>query len=71
MQPCGFPYGLLALPAVIGEEAAAEAGGTPRIGAEPTWIIDPIDGTQACAGVREYVGRWTGQGEQASKQWRS
>ena len=31
---------------VIGEEAAAAAGGVPPIGDGPTWIVDPIDGTQ-------------------------
>ena len=31
---------------VIGEEACAAAGSIPPLGLEPTWIIDPIDGTQ-------------------------
>ena len=32
--------------AIIGEEAAAAAGAIPRLGDGPTWIVDPIDGTQ-------------------------
>jgi len=31
---------------VIGEEAAAAMGRIPVLGADPTWIVDPIDGTQ-------------------------
>ena len=31
---------------MIGEEACAAAGAIPPLGLEPTWIIDPIDGTQ-------------------------
>lgn len=29
----------------IGEEEAAAAGGCPPIGPEPTWCVDPLDGT--------------------------
>ena len=32
--------------AIIGEEAAAAAGAIPPLGDGPTWIVDPIDGTQ-------------------------
>ena len=31
---------------IIGEEASANAGVIPPLTAEPTWIVDPIDGTQ-------------------------
>ena len=31
---------------LIGEEAAAAAGRVPDVEARPTWIVDPIDGTQ-------------------------
>ena len=31
--------------ALIGEESASEAGAVPALGAGPTWICDPLDGT--------------------------
>lgn len=31
---------------VIGEEASAHDGRIPALGDEPTWIVDPVDGTQ-------------------------
>ena len=31
---------------LIGEETAAALGRIPEVGPEPTWIVDPIDGTQ-------------------------
>ena len=37
---------------LIGEETAAAAGKVPMIEARPTWIVDPIDGTQNfCSGL--------------------
>ena len=37
---------------LIGEETAAAEGKVPEIEARPTWIVDPIDGTQNfCAGI--------------------
>lgn len=30
---------------IIGEEAAAEAGKTPKLTKTPSWVVDPIDGT--------------------------
>ncbi|KAJ1462630.1 hypothetical protein M885DRAFT_505616 [Pelagophyceae sp. CCMP2097] len=32
--------------AIIGEEASADAGAIPQISDAPTWVVDPIDGTQ-------------------------
>ena len=41
---------------IIGEESSAAAGGVPAVEARPTWIIDPIDGTQNfCHGMPESV----------------
>ena len=37
---------------LIGEETAAAAGKVPEIESRPTWIVDPIDGTQNfCSGL--------------------
>eukprot|EP00439_Symbiodinium_sp_Y106_P000162 s3961_g1.t1 len=47
---------------VIGEEAAAALGSTPKLTDAPTWIVDPIDGTTNfvslgfCIGRRPVVG---------------